>query len=318
MKRFIAASCIWLLACAAYALTPAQQVILFTKKPAVVSGYTGPGDIVSGGFAWWGLRAYSSADRGNKLINLCEPTNTTCVDIASSASTGELVAPTNVGGTDCTAVNTCTIKTFYDRSGGTNCTTACDATQATAANRATLKWSCLNTLPCAVFNGTSAQYATPNLSVTQNQPLTLVVLSIRTSGPTAFQNILTYGNAVDFLAYRGAANTLVINYGAAGQFPTTVTDNNYHSLVFTINGASSVLMCGGSTGTICSVAGTDSTWSPGTNSLTSGTALFIGGQATPSSFLQGQFNEGGVWNSGFTAPNRTSMTANIHNFWGSY
>jgi hypothetical protein len=64
-------------------------------------GYQGPGDIVSGATEWYGLRAYSSADRGNKLINACNIADAACADISSDASTGKLTNFASVGGTTC-------------------------------------------------------------------------------------------------------------------------------------------------------------------------------------------------------------------------
>ena len=61
----------WLaLACGANA----QNLLLGagqSPKVAAAAGYTGPGDIVSGAKVWYGLRAYNAADRGNKLVNVC-------------------------------------------------------------------------------------------------------------------------------------------------------------------------------------------------------------------------------------------------------
>src|SRR5216684_2329881 len=57
--------------------------------------YTGPGDVYGTAIAWWGLRAFSTADRGSRLINICDPSNVTCADWSSSASTGLLVVGTN-------------------------------------------------------------------------------------------------------------------------------------------------------------------------------------------------------------------------------
>ena len=43
------------------------------KKPTVVSSYTGPGDVISGAKAWWGLRAYSAATAGIRYLNVILP-----------------------------------------------------------------------------------------------------------------------------------------------------------------------------------------------------------------------------------------------------
>src|ERR1700733_9426847 len=43
--------------------------------------YTGPGDVVPGALAWWGLRAYGAATAGTKAINICRASDSTCEDI---------------------------------------------------------------------------------------------------------------------------------------------------------------------------------------------------------------------------------------------
>lgn len=63
--------------------------------------YTGPLDIVSGNKGWWSAsRAASSADRGNKLVNACNPGDATCADLSSDATTGKLVV-SSIGGVSC-------------------------------------------------------------------------------------------------------------------------------------------------------------------------------------------------------------------------
>ncbi len=62
--------------------------------------YTGPGNVASGATAWWGLRAYTSATRGNALINACNVADAACADLSSDATSGALTIPT-IGGTAC-------------------------------------------------------------------------------------------------------------------------------------------------------------------------------------------------------------------------
>ena len=38
-----------------------RRIVPATETEFVVTTYVGPGDIVSGALAWWGLRAYSAA-----------------------------------------------------------------------------------------------------------------------------------------------------------------------------------------------------------------------------------------------------------------
>jgi len=69
--------------------------------PAVVGGYTGPGDVVSGAAAWYGVRAYSAATRGNPALNLCNVNDATCSDVSTDASTGNLSFGGTIGGQSC-------------------------------------------------------------------------------------------------------------------------------------------------------------------------------------------------------------------------
>src|SRR5216684_3558491 len=183
--------------------------------------FTGPGDVVSGATAWYGLRAYSTADRGNKLVNVCDPANVTCADWLSDALTGKLVATTNpLNGTDCTVSTTCTLNTFYDRSGANSCAGAvpCDATQATAANRPTLTWSCINSLPCAVFNGTSDVLQSPVFTAASTSTISAVVN--RAGNFTATGPMFTYGSTsgnVADLQFRAVASAVQMFMGTSGQ-----------------------------------------------------------------------------------------------------
>jgi len=57
-------------ALAAWAQLPMHPLPLGTKTVSVA--YVGPGDIINpAGTAWWGLRAFSAAKRGNAAVNVC-------------------------------------------------------------------------------------------------------------------------------------------------------------------------------------------------------------------------------------------------------
>lgn len=298
----------------------AQNLLMHSGKAvqftAAAGGYTGPGDVVATANAWWGLRAYSTADLGNRLINLCNPADSTCIDVSSDVVTGALTAPTNVGGTDCTAVTTCTIKTWYSRAGN-NCVTSsnCDVTQATAASRPTLTWSCVNSKPCAVFAGAQFLVASNN-AVSLPQPFTTSAVSIRTANFTTAQEQMRM-QANNTFAYRQATNTIQMFAGTAAQIVANITDNNWHAFQALYNGASSQLMCGGSAGTNCSNGGTDNAISPGANA-TDANAYSVGGAAGGTNPLSGNIAEIGIWGSGFDGTQRTNMNANQITYWGPF
>ena len=105
------------------------------------NAYVGPGDIVSGATAWYGLRAYSAAVAATgtqKAINIRRASDNTTKDILIRKS-GNLDTPT--AATFC-ASTTCYVTKWYDQSGGGH-----DMTQATAANQPELILSALNGLP---------------------------------------------------------------------------------------------------------------------------------------------------------------------------
>ena len=107
-----------------------------------VAAYTGPGDIAAaaspsfGYTHWYGVRAYSAATRGQKLMNVCVNNDAACADVFSSATTGDLV-PATIGGITCpNQVGSCTIRTAYDLTQSTATTSpGLNATQLTIASR---------------------------------------------------------------------------------------------------------------------------------------------------------------------------------------
>lgn len=139
--------------------------------PAAPAGYTGPGDIISYDM-YFGLRAYSAATRGQKLINACNSTggvDVGCADLSSDATTGRLV-PATISGITCPGAN-CTIKIYYDLLGANACNSlTCDETQTTISARDTLDSSCapLSVSVCATSQGSI--YFNPNNYAPLNGP----------------------------------------------------------------------------------------------------------------------------------------------------
>ena len=286
---------LWLAAIPAIARAQAPSLgIIGTQRVAAGASYTGPGDIASGALAWYGLRAYSSAARGQKAINVCNAGDATCVDMSTDASSGALTI-TTVGGTNC-SVSTCTIKKAYDQTGN-----GYDATQSTIANRPTLSVSCLSSLPCMAFSGSQYLQATiPAVSF----PDTYSAVAKRT-GNFGAQNAIfaSYPGGPVFYFYSGS-NLLALYAGVAGSMTVGAADNSWHAIQALVNGGSSSLEVDGTT-------------SGGALSNNGGsTSLGVGAYPGGSNRFNGFMAEGGYWTSAVSSGNQSSMNSNQHSYWG--
>ena len=289
------------------------------------ASYTGPGDVVTGALAAYGLRAYNTADRGNRLINICDPSNVTCADWSSSATTGKLIAGTNpLNGTDCTTATTCTVKIWYDRSGALNCGgSACDASQATAASRPTLTFSCINGLPCLVFAGSQVLASPTTFGTISTAATTVSAVANRTGAFTSAGNIFSYGGSSSSLNfnYRQVANTMQMYAGSVGQIVGNITDSNFHAFQAVYANTSSDLMCGGGAGTNCSTTGTSNAILPGNVGGGTSFILCIGqgfSVTCTGNPLTGDVSEILLYGSIFTGTQQTNMNANQYTFWGPF
>lgn len=308
MRRVLAIWATGLLAIvAAWQLVPARgQVMLLTGagKGNIASAYSGPGDIATA-TVYLGLRAYSAADRGNRLINICDSAGANCIDWVSDASTGKLVAQTLVGPTDCTAVTTCRVKTVYDRA-GTFCTgaVACDVTQATNTQRPTLNWNGGN--PFLVHNSAALELlcTTVNLGANIAQTFTVSWVGLRASG-TGFQETLAQTGSIVESGFSNSANNLLMFAGSVAV--VSKTDNNWYATQSVYAGASSTFFVNGSGPT---------TVAAGANSFSSAQKLCIGGTTAGTNYLNGNWRESMIFGSGLSAGNQTSLGSQQQAFWG--
>lgn len=289
MPRLITFSGLWLLAMAGTLSLAQLSSTGAGKKASPAAAYSGPGDVVASAAAWYGLRAYSTADRGNRLMNVCNVADVACADLSSDATTGALVIST-IGGSSCSIV-TCTIKTMYDRSGNSY-----DVTQATIAQRPSLIASCVNSLPCARFNAANP-FLTNTGTASFNQVLTISTVDARKGATSTVTVVFAMGGQVVFHV---GANTLGLF--SAGTTTVTANDSVWHATQGVFNGASSVI----------NVDGTGTTVNPGSGGGT--TIVQIGDAVRTINF---DFTEGGMWASSFSAGNRTSMCQNQQAYWGS-
>jgi hypothetical protein len=261
--------------------------------------YIGPGDLgITTPLAWSGLRAFSSATRGNAAINVCNVADVACADMISDATTGALVI-TTIGGSDCSIV-VCTVKKIYDQTAGGNCTGSCDLVQNTIASRATLTVSCsgLTSSPCLTFNGTSAVYQSPLSFTGPSQPYVFNYVFNHTF--TAARQDLGPSVGVNL---SGAANEVFCVFGSFDQLASgSGLDGNWGSLSVLGNSTSSDIHINSTAPNIVDC---------GNGTLT--TQFQLGGA---SSFLNGSVVEVGAWNDGPSSSTMDTLSANAHTFWG--
>lgn len=310
-----------------FVVTPvsAGQMSLLGVGTTSAIVYVGPVDVVASPLYAYALRAISAADRGNAIINLCDDTGANCTDISTNASTGAMNNPGTLGANNCATSNTCRVKTWYDRSGANSCGgSPCNVTQATTANMPTLTWSCINSKPCLVFGATHwLGSAATAASWTAG---TMSIVTQRTGAFTSAGTIMSVGNTSSQtnVNYRQVASAVQMFQGTAGVFISNITDSNYHTFQAVFNGASSTLVCGGSTGTNCSTGGTAKALSPGATATGASTAVCIGagtaagpcnGTNNP---LTGQVTEALGYSTIFNSTQYGNMTANQYSYWGPF
>jgi len=261
--------------------------------------YTGAGDVVTGAYAWAGLRSYSSASRGTKVARVCNASDTNCADINSLSSDGSFDLATAQASPLSCADDACTVKTMYDQSGASSCGGPCDLTQATIASRPTLKFNCGASLPCLHFTGT--QILESGNMGPYSVPFTYAAVAERTS----VSSTVFFGTYYARFYFTGSAGTIALINGA--EFDGSATDNAMHSLLGIFNGASSVIVSDGTSST----GDAGATGQLGSDHISFGAAPFGSGLN-----LTGYIREGGIWQIGFSSGQRTSMNSNQHTFWG--
>lgn len=210
-------------------------------------GYIGPGDIQSGADYYIGVRAYSSATRGQALFDLRRTSDSTaCTGVPSDATTGKLdltVATPCPGTTTASAwcaATTCVVSKAYDDSGSSH-----PFLQVTAANQPTLTASCggLVSIPCITCAG--SQWLDKSGGSTINQPYTYSVVAVRTATFTVQNTIMgSYAASTSTLVFDSTANKIQL-YGGTALLVTGIADNSFHAFQGIFNNASSTLYIDG-------------------------------------------------------------------------
>ena len=266
----------------------------WTHGTAVIASYVGPGNIKSGALAWGGLRCYSNAYSGN-VADIYAPADVSHTLLTCSAG-GTINETIQALATTCAV--SCTVKTLYDQSGGTNCSGApCTWVQATEANRPNLILNITGNGRSGMrFGGGAQNLASPSISLAQ--PWTIsAALGKRTLHGGNFDSYLVSSTAAGLLG-NASANTVIV-YGGSTGATAAVTDNAWHSIQAVFN-------------TTASSAYVDTTT---TSSLSAGTASMAGPLNVGkfgSVALSGDIFEVGLWAGTFSGPEQIAMGANQH------
>ncbi len=261
--------------------------------PSPCSTYVGPGDIVSGAFAWWGLRAYSNAAIGQPIANIIRASDSLSMVVNSTITGGFDVA----AATTFCASTTCKVSQLYDQTGNGH-----HLVQATGGNQPALNLACIGSgtlQPCLHFSVTP--YMT--VSATIVQPFTFSVVAERTSNLLTQSNIFVdAGNGIYF---NNAANQIqsFFNTGFVNT-AASVADSTFHGIQFVGNAASSSFVIDGVT--------TTGNW--GSNGYT--TTIALGASSAGGGPLGGDISEAGIWLSSLSGANLTALNSNQHVFWG--
>lgn len=263
--------------------------------------YQGPGDIVSGAIAWWGLRAYNAAYAASlgPAINVCLPLDVTCEDIDVTASGGlNLSTITALGCNNLSSI--CTIKIFYDQSGGNNCSSgACNLEQTTVADRYTLTLNCIGTLPCATATA-GESYSTSGSLGTISQPNTWSFAAEFTGTFNGAYTLVesNFGTQQEGLG-ESTANDGFCYAGTVLLFPAV--GNAFHAVQCILNGNSSIAY----------VDGTATNGAAGSG-VAGGNPINLSSSNT----FVGNMLEGGLWAIGFSSAQQSAMNANQTGYWG--
>lgn len=269
--------------------------ILYHKAHSGGGAYSGPGDVVGSAVFYAGLRAYTAAKAtaGVAAVQLCTASDALCTDIHVTSTGG--LSSSDLTTSGCSAINTCTIKIWYDQAGTNN------QTIATIADRATFKNSCIGSLPCGVGAG-NTQYASVS-TLSQAEPFTILSAAQRTG------NFSTEGDTVGaqspstvVIGFSNSANTALLYAGSV--LSATAADTTWHALQGVFNTGSSIL----------AVDATQTSGASGGQSFATENYSIM--SASTSNSLTGYFVESGIWGGAFTSTQLTNMSANVHSYWG--
>jgi hypothetical protein len=290
MQRITGVLLLCLLLVGLSGLTPGRQKVLFSS-----GGYQGPGDIIPGAKAFYGLRAYTKnyATGSNPAIDIVDGAGTNQVTI-NILSSGYLDESTLNGWI--ASHSTAHIKKLYDQSGN-----SLHMTQATVGNMPTITQNAMGNHSAMTCTAASSQDIRPASFSVNAQPLTTVTAAKRTL--TATDSGILGSDTPWNMGFGVGANNVRIFATTAVTTTNGVSDNTWLSFQALFNGVSSKVY----------VKGVQTTGlSPGTNGTNANTAIC---SDRFGNFFNGLILEVGLW-AGDNSSKFALMESNIRNAWG--
>ncbi len=266
--------------------------VIFTPALATGVSYTGPGDLVAGWSAWWGLRAFSAATIGTNCIKLRRDSDQAVLDFVTLAN----------GSLDVASIATWKgaanlfVDTLYDQSGNGR-----NVGNTTAGDQPSFTLSGLGSRPIMTDVSTDALIQTAGPTVTQAQPFSVSAVANfdGVAGRSAYFG--TDDNATPvYVGSRGGASEM--NSGGDGD--TTVA-NGWHRVQSTFNTPSFEQYIDGTPNSVSSVG----------SNVMSGELLRIFADSS-GTFWHKSLVEVGMYPGAFTTPNKSALDANQQTYWG--
>ena len=262
--------------------------------------YTGPGDVVSGAVAWWGLRCYNNAYSGNVADIWDSATGNTTETLLTCSSGGTINQTINALSVTCAVA--CKVKTLYDQSGAGDCSGVCDLVPNVGfgSTRPVFTQNCIGSLPCMTFaSASNIFFDSANASAGHATPTSLAAVALANSGRGGNENLVGLNYVV---RYPSTASTIQDPFGTTA----TASDDAFHVVIyFGNNGAT--FNIDGSNGSSNSVGGVPAISAAAYNIANSNTG----------NTLDGKISELGFWPVLFTGTQVTNMCHNMFSYWGT-
>lgn len=264
------------------------------RTPAVPVVYAGPGDIVLGARAWWGLRAYSNATIGINAVRLRRGSDNAEQDFTTVTG----------GGIDLSGINSFRgaanvfVAKLYDQTGG-----GLDMVQATAAKQPQFVLNVIGTNPSIQYVAANSQTLAATITSVA-QPYSVSAVANRTDSAGSFRSLLSTSGSIE-MDFSNTVDVLNLFTTGGPALLTGVAHNAFHGICFIANSPSCFISADGTDG---------STLNSGANPT--GTTIYIGSFADASQYMEGYIPEVGLWPVAISSSDAHSLSTNQHNYWG--